>query len=124
MATGSDRNNIFRDIDLQRLLPAGHFRIDRSGMIHEADQTGAFHLGAEISVLLKTEFMNRVAWDDRGIFAAHLRQVFDKKENQSCELRLVKKDASVFYAYIKSTALTDKNESEDLCRTTVRDISF
>jgi two-component system cell cycle sensor histidine kinase/response regulator CckA len=113
-----------RDIDLRSHLPFAHFLIDKSGLIHEADQTGALQLGSEIPSLLKSSFLSRVVWDDRDIFTSFLKQVFDKKEILSCEVRLVKSNGSVFHSYIKNTALKDPNDDDNLCRLTVRDISF
>ncbi|MGO9377945.1 MAG: PAS domain S-box protein [Dissulfurispiraceae bacterium] len=125
MASGADKSQTLkRDTDLRSLLPAGHFLVDKFGLIHEVDQTGAVQLGGEISFLLKSSFLNRVVWDDRDIFTSHLRQVFDKKEQLPCETRLVRNNGSVFYAYIKSFVVKDRNDTEELCRITVRDISF
>lgn len=125
MISGDDKGQSFRrDTDIRSQLPAGRFLIDKSGMIHEADQTGAVQFGAKMSSLAMTSFLSRVLWDDRDIFTAHLRMVFEKQERQSCEVRLVRENGSVFHSYIRSVALKNGDEEGDVCRTTVRDISF
>jgi PAS domain S-box-containing protein len=84
--------------DLYDFAPVGYFTIDEKGVILEANLTGAYLLGRETRTMVNKPFSRFVIPDDRRIYYEHCQQVFRTKSRQFCELRLLKKDGTIFYA--------------------------
>ena len=57
------------------------------------------------------------------LFFHHRRNVLDKKERQTCEIRIKKKGGTEFYAQLESSAVKDSDGNFSQCRTVVTDIS-
>jgi len=91
--------------ELYDFAPVGYFTIDVHGMIEEVNLTGARLLGIERGALLKRPFANFIAEAaDREIFSRHRKWVFEEQGNHACEIRLKRKDATIFYAQLESAA--------------------
>ena len=108
--------------DLYDFAPVGYFTFDKNGLILEANLTAAKELGVERSVLVNKPFRAYIVAEDREIFDHHLQKVFKSETRQTCEIRLKKKDGSVFYAQLESIAVSDSGGA-DVCRTSCIDIT-
>ncbi len=109
--------------DLYDNSPVGHFSIDNKGVILEANITGATLLGVERGLLKGRLFSDFITRDDQDIFYLHRQELLETKAKQRCELRLVKKNGSQFYAHLECIAILDKKGKSNQIRAVVSDIS-
>ena len=109
--------------DLYDNSPVGHFSIDNKGVILEANITGATLLGVERGLLKGRLFSDFITRDDQDIFYLHRKELLETKAKQRCELRLVKKNGSQFYAHLECIAILDKKGKLNQIRAVVSDIS-
>src|SRR3990172_5289637 len=108
--------------DLYDFAPIGYFTFDRHGKILEVNLTGAQQFGIGRRLLLRKPFSLHVSGENKRIFFSHLEKVFETGEKQTCELKLIKKDSSQFYAQLESIAVSD-NAGNYSCRTAIRDMT-
>ncbi len=109
--------------DLYDNSPVRHFSIDNKGVILEANITGATLLGVERGLLKGRLFSDFITRDDQDIFYLHRKELLETKAKQRCELRLVKKNGSQFYAHLECIAILDKKGKLNQIRAVVSDIS-
>ncbi|MFQ5436318.1 MAG: PAS domain-containing protein, partial [Anaerolineae bacterium] len=112
-----------RYADLYDFAPVGYFTLDRKSMIQQANLTGADMLGVPRNELLQLPLSRFVAPDSQDDFYRHCRQTLQEGEKQTCEILLVKKDGSVFYARLESTAVPNPDGRISQMHTIVSDIS-
>jgi PAS domain S-box-containing protein len=108
--------------DLYDFAPVGYFTFDKNGLILEANLTAAKELGVERSVLVHKPFRAYIASEDRERFDVYLQKVLKSDTRQTCEIRLKKKNGSVFYAQLESIAVSDSG-GVDVCRSSCIDIT-
>src|SRR3989304_919233 len=109
--------------DLYDFAPIGYFTFDKHGTILEVNLTGAQLLGIERSRLLKKPFPLHASGHHKSIFFSHLKDVFETRRGQTCELKLIKKDGLQFYARLESIAVSDSAGNNSFCRTAISDIT-
>ncbi|HEY6011285.1 MAG TPA: sigma 54-interacting transcriptional regulator [Nitrospirota bacterium] len=110
--------------ELYDFAPVGYFTIDAHGLIEGVNLTGARLLGIERGLLLKRPFISIIAEAaDREIFSKHCSEVFKKQGNQTCEIRLKRKDGSLFYAQLQSAAKVNIDDKAGIICTTITDIT-
>ena len=82
-------------VELYDFAPVGYFTFDTQGLILEVNLTGAKLLGIERRGLAHNPFINFIGdADGRKIFLRHCEEVIRKASNQTCEIRLKRKDGS------------------------------
>ena len=109
--------------DLYDNSPVAYFSTDNKGIILEANITGATMLGVERGLLKGRLFSDFIAEDDHDIFYLHRRELLETRGKQNCELRLVKKNGSQFYAHFESIVLLGEKEKLNQFRAVVSDIN-
>jgi len=115
------RNQYF---ELYDFAPVGYFTIDAQGLIEGVNLTGSHMLGIERGSLLKRPFIRFIAEAaDREIFSKHRKKVFQEQGNQACEIRLKKKDGSIFHAQLQSIAKENIDGKAGCICTTIVDIT-
>ncbi|MBI5055747.1 MAG: PAS domain S-box protein [Nitrospirae bacterium] len=112
-----------RYADLFDFAPIGYFVFDKDGVILESNLAGANLLGTDKRSLTGKAFSFFMVSDDRKIFTAHIAEVLSKQVLQACEIRVGKKDRSVFHARIQSIAVEDEKGGLTLCRSAISDIT-
>ena len=111
-------------VELYDFAPVGYFTIDAQGRIEGVNLTGAHLLGIERGLLLKRPFISFIAEAaDREIFSKHRKEVFQKQGNQTCEIRLKRKDGTAFYAQLLSLAKENIDGKAGDIVTTIIDIT-
>jgi PAS domain S-box-containing protein len=110
-------------VDLYDFAPVGYFTVAERGLILEANLTGATMLGVDRSRLLKQPFSRFVAWDNEDTFYFHRKQVFETRTPQVCDLKMVKRDSTLFEAQLESIAVPDSEGNYNRFRTAVIDIT-
>lgn len=96
-----------RYFDLYDLAPVGYCTVSEKGLILEANLTAARLLGAERSALAKRPVSQFILEEDQDIYYLHRRRLFETGAPQSCELRLLKKDGTVFWACLEAVVVKD-----------------
>ena len=94
-------------LDLYEFSPIGYFTLDKQGAILEVNLSGAALLGVERDSLVMRRFQLFVEMDLWSEFNSFCNRVFESDTKQTCELRLVKNDASLLYAYLEGIAMRD-----------------
>ncbi|MEI8188248.1 MAG: GAF domain-containing protein, partial [candidate division NC10 bacterium] len=111
-----------RYFDLYDLAPVGYCTISKQGLILEANLTAATLLGAARGALSKQPFSRFILKEDQGLYYRHRKTLFGAGEPQVCELRMVKKDGTPFWAWLEATAAQDA-DSKPVCRVVLSDIT-
>ena len=111
-----------RYFDLYDLAPVGYCIISENGLIQEANLTIATLLGVDRSALVKRLFSRFIQKEDQDIYYRHSKPLFDTGAPQVCELRLLKKDGTLFWVRFEATAAKDA-DGKPLCRAAVSDIT-
>ena len=112
-----------RYFDLFDLAPVGYFTLSEKGMILEANVTGAGLLGVGRSDLVKQPFSRFIFPEDQDIYYRHRTNLLEAGQLQACELRLVKKAGTFFWAQLETTVSQDSDGGEPAFRAVVSDIT-
>jgi PAS domain S-box-containing protein len=115
-----------RYFNLYDLAPMAYFTLSEEGLILEANLTASSLLGLARSALVQKPLTRFIFREDQDLYYHHRQQLFKTGAAQVCELRLLKKDSSLFWARLEST-VTQDSESGDtgvtLCPTVISDIT-
>jgi PAS domain S-box-containing protein len=112
-----------RFFNLYDLAPVGYCTVSEEGLILEANLTAATLLGVAKGALVKQPLTRFILPGDQDIYYLHRKQLFETGAPQVCELRLVKKDGSQFWARFEAAAVQDGENGNTVCRTVVSDIT-
>ncbi|GAK51088.1 PAS/PAC sensor hybrid histidine kinase [Candidatus Moduliflexus flocculans] len=105
--------------NLYNFAPVGYSTLNQEGTILELNLTAATQLERPRETLIGTRFYQYIAEGDRDTLFLYLRRAFDSHAHEACELRLVKKDGSIFSAQIEGIVMPETNH----CHLTIADIS-
>ena len=109
-----------RYFDLYDLAPVGYCTVSEEGLILEANLTAASLLGVARGALVGQRLTGFILPEDEDIYYLHRKQLFETGEPQACELRMVKKDGTAFWAHLEATAAEDPG-GEPVCRVVMSD---
>lgn len=105
--------------ELYDFAPVGYVTLDQQGIICEANLTVASLLGIPRAPLLQRCLGAFVAPADRRFFDVFLQQVFESKDRQECDVRILVKDKSALDVRLRATL----SESKQVCWIAVTDIT-
>ena len=97
--------------------------MSEEGLILEVNLTAGSLLGVARNTLLKKSLTRFIFCEDQDIYYHHRKQLFEAGTAQVCELRLVKKDGSLFWARLESTVAQNSENGGTLCYTVISDIT-
>jgi len=109
-----------RYFDLYDLAPVGYCTVSEEGLIREANLTAASLLGVARGALVGQRLTGFILPQDEDIYYLHRKQLFETGEPQACELRMVKRDGTAFWARLEATAAEDPG-GEPVCRVVMSD---
>ena len=109
--------------DLYDSAPVGYFTTNREGRILGANLTGARLLGKRRNALIGQQMSHFVVREDEDIHYLNRLRVYELKNRQSCELRIVGRDGNEFHAELESVAVQDENGDLCNCHTVMIDVS-
>jgi PAS domain S-box-containing protein len=109
--------------DLYDFAPVGYFSVDEQGRILEGNLTGASLLGVERSRFISQRLPRFVAPASQPIFEAFLKRVFAGTGKQVCEVALLKKGTTPFWASLHGTSAISVSGPPKWCRLAVSDIT-
>jgi PAS domain S-box-containing protein len=107
-------------ISLYEYAPAGYVTLDSSEKVLECNQTFSELLGYPKKSLTGKLFNSFLWQEDGNAFYLHVKKVYQTHQSESIELRLVRKDLSVFWGKIQSRIDSDEM---DCIRINISDIS-
>ena len=111
-----------RYFSLYDLAPVGYATLSQKGLLIEANLTTARLLGVERSSLIKQPISRFILKDDQDIYYLHRQTLFESGQSQICELRMLKKDETIFWARLEAV-VTDEEEGAPVCRVIISDIT-
>jgi len=111
-----------RYFDLYDLAPVGYVTVSEQGLIIESNLTFATLLCMPRNSLAKQPLTRFILKEDEDIYYLHRKKLFETGEPQTCELRMVKKGNSPFWARLETNIAKD-NQGEPMCRAVLNDIT-
>jgi PAS domain S-box-containing protein len=105
--------------DLYEFAPVAYLTLDHGGTIQEANLTAASLLGIERSRLLKGHFGHRVAAADLPAWNEFLKEVFQSKDRQFCEVTLLREGKPPVAVHVEAVLAASRRE----CRAAVTDMT-
>ncbi len=111
-----------RYFNLYDLAPVSYCTLSEKGLILEGNLTAANLLGVVRSALIKQPITRFICKEDQDFYYLHRKQLFETRETQTCELRMMKQDGTTFWAHLEATAAQNA-DSVTVCRVMISDIS-
>jgi PAS domain S-box-containing protein len=111
-----------RYFDLYDRAPVGYCTLSRKGLIRESNLTAATLLGTARGALAKQPISRFILEEDREIYNLHSKQLFETGDPQVCELRMTRKDGSVFWVRMEAT-VAQEAAGVPVCRVMLSDIT-
>ena len=109
--------------DLYDFAPVGYLSLNESGVILEANLTGAALLGLERTRLINRRLPLLVAPTSRPDFLAFLRRVFAETGKQVCGAMVIREDGLSFWAELNGTVAISPDGPTKWCRVAISDIT-
>ena len=110
-----------RYFDLYDLAPVGYCTLSEQGLILETNLTAATLLGVARGALVKQLLTRFILKEDQAIYYRQRKLLFETGMPQACELRMVKKDGSIFWAHLAAAAAQEAG-GEPVCRIVLSNI--
>ena len=111
-----------RYFDLYDLAPVGYFTLNEKGIILEANLTAATLLGMSRGALVGQPLTRSIWPEDQDIYYYHRKQFFETGAPQVCEVRMVRKDGSLAWMRINTSA-GQATDGDPVCRCAMSDIT-
>ncbi len=109
--------------DLYDSAPVGYFTIGDRDIILEANLKGSSMLRVERKSLLGERFTSYVATEFQDAYYFHRNRLLETKAQSTCDLKLLKKDGSAFYAQLESMVVQEPEGNQSLLRISINDIT-
>jgi PAS domain S-box-containing protein len=111
-----------RYFDLYHLAPVGYVTLSEKGLFLEANLTASTMLGAARGTLARQLITRFILADDQDIYYRLHKRLFETGEPQECDLRMLKKDGTLFWARLEAIISQD-DEGNSVSRVVLSDIS-
>ena len=105
-----------RYFDLYDLAPVGYLTLSEKGLLQEVNLAAATMLDMVRDALVKQPISRFILQEDQNIYYLHRKQLLETGEPQACDLRMVRKDGTPFWAHLVATA------DQDLSRESGQDV--
>ncbi|MBT8367429.1 MAG: PAS domain-containing protein, partial [Deltaproteobacteria bacterium] len=109
--------------ELYDFAPVGYFTLDEKALIRQVNLTGADLLGVHRIKLIDTKFSRFIPPDFQDDYYFHYKRISESGTKQTCNLKLVKHDGTLFDARLDSIAVKDRAAASGSIRTAVTDIT-
>ncbi len=93
-----------RYFDLYDLAPVGYCTVSQTGLIMETNLTAATLFDVTRAELIKQPISSFILKEDQDIYYLHRKKLFETGEPQTCEMRMLKKDGTIFWAHLTAVA--------------------
>ncbi len=112
-----------RYFNLYDLAPFGYVTLDEHGIIQEANLTSAQLLGLDKGDLVKQPLTRFIAGEDQDCYYLYRKQLFKKQAQEACEIKVIRKDGSCFWARVKLILVQDGENGGQMYRGVLIDIT-
>lgn len=109
--------------DYYEKAPFGYFILEENGLIREVNQKGANILGTSKESLAGTHFLSSIVEHYQVRFSNYCSKIFTKQTGQVCEMEMIKKDGTIFFAELESIPIPNKKGDTSQFRIILRDIT-
>lgn len=109
-----------RYFDLYDLAPVGYCTLSEKGLILETNLAAAALLGVIRGALVKQPLTRFILHEDLNIYYQHNKQLFETHQPQKCELRMVRRNETIFWAHLEAIFAQDAN-GLPVCRVAIND---
>ncbi len=109
--------------DLYEFAPVGYFTLDKNGLILDTNLKGANLFGREKSTLIGKPFSKFVNRDDQDKYYFFRNNILKQMTQQTCELRLQKKDGAIFHVQLECMPVQDNKDNDIRLRLVMSDIT-
>ena len=109
--------------DLYDFAPIGYVTVSHKGLILEANRTLADMLGVERRAMVRQPLSAFIVPDDQDIFYRHCREILESKRRDTCQLRMLCREAKPFWVEMESILVEADDESDARLRMVVIDIT-
>lgn len=113
-----------RYTDLYDFAPVGYFTVAETGVILEANLTGAALLGLERSRLINRNMQSFVAPTSRPSFLAYLKDAFSGPMNETRDALIRKEGGDTFWASVRALLVASGKGARQTCRVAFTDITL
>ncbi len=110
-----------RYLQLYDLAPVGYLTVSKKGIFLEANLTAASLLDMKREELVGQPIVRVIFDEDHDIYYLLRKQLFETGQPQTCELRMIKNDGTLFWARLATTAMECTGEA--VFRVVISDIS-
>ena len=111
-----------RYFDLYDLAPAGYCTLSEQGLILDANLAAARLFGLARSALARQPISRFILNEDQDIYYLRHKQLFETREPQECDLRMVKADGTVFRGHLAET-VAQHADGSTVCPIVLSDIT-
>jgi two-component system, cell cycle sensor histidine kinase and response regulator CckA len=111
-----------RYFDLYDLSPVGYLTISEKGLILDVNLAASTLVGMLRKALIGQPLSRFIHREDQDIFYLHLKQLLETRELQTCQLRMVKEDSTIFWGHLESKVKQDAGGTQ-VCLIVLIDIS-
>ncbi len=109
--------------ELYDFAPVGYFTLDEKALIRQVNLRGANLLGTQRSKLIYRKFSAFISPEFQDDFYFHCKRIFENGTQQTCDLKMVKLDGTLFDARMDSIPAKDEVAVSGQLRTAVADIT-
>jgi two-component system cell cycle sensor histidine kinase/response regulator CckA len=111
-----------RYFNLYDLAPVAYVTLSDKGLVLEANLTAAAQFGIAISALVKQPLTRFILLEDQDRYYRYHKELFKTGQSPRCEMRMVRKDGSSFWAQLEASVAKDV-DGAPLCRAVIIDIT-
>jgi PAS domain S-box-containing protein len=112
-----------RFVDLYDFAPVGYVTVSEAGLIVEANLTAATQTGVSRSELVGRPLTRLILPEDQDIYYRHRKILFETGAQQTCELRILRKNSSPMWTLFKATLEKGEEQGHPFCRVVMTDIA-
>ena len=94
-------------LDFYNLSPVGFCSISKQGLIIKTNLTTVTLLGASQDDLINQPFTRFIHNEDQDIYHLHSKRLFESGDPQTCDLRMLKMNDTIFWAHLAATTVLD-----------------
>jgi PAS domain S-box-containing protein len=103
--------------------PIPYFTLDKEGIIKEVNLRASIIFGIDRKKLIGRNLIRFIPSDYRGIFQSFIKNVFNSKVKQSCQLKITGKDNSELQMLIEGINIDDPLETDQQCQVALIDLT-